>query len=162
MKKLLFVALCGLIPIAFASADDWPQFRGPQRNGISKETGLLKDWPKDGPPLAWKVTGLGGGFSAPSVAEGRIFGMSYRNGNQVLWALDEKEGKEQWATNIAPISEKVGYGVGPRCTPTVDGDLVYGLGTGGELVCLKVADGKEVWHKNLEKDFGGHFMAGWG
>jgi outer membrane protein assembly factor BamB len=162
MKKLLFVAFCGLIPIAFASADDWPQFRGPQRNGISKETGLLKEWPKDGPPLAWKVTGLGGGFSAPSVAEGHIFGMSYRGDNEIVWALNEKDGKEQWATTIAAADKKIGYQVGPRCTPTVDGDLGYALGTAGELACLKVADGTEVWHKNMEKDFGGHFMAGWG
>jgi outer membrane protein assembly factor BamB len=162
MKKLLFVALCGLLPTAFAVAADWPQFRGPDRNGISKETGLLKEWPKDGPPVAWKVSGLGGGFSAPSVAGGRIFGMSYRGDNEVVWALDEKDGKEQWAKTIAPADKKIGYQVGPRCTPTVDGDLVYALGTAGELVCLKVADGAEVWHKNMEKDFGGRFMAGWG
>jgi outer membrane protein assembly factor BamB len=162
MKKLLFVALCSLILTGFAVADDWPQFRGPQRTGISKETGLLKEWPKDGPPLAWKVSGLGGGFSAPSVAGGRIFGMSYRGDDEVVWALDEKDGKEQWATTIAPANKKIGYQVGPRCTPTVDGDLVYALGTAGELACLKVADGTQVWHKNMEKDFGGHFMAAWG
>ena len=164
MKKLPLLALCSLVVAGFAVADDWPQFRGPNRDGISKETGLLKEWPKDGPPLAWQVKGLGGGYSAPSVAAGRIFGMSYRGADEVVWALDEKDGKEQWATIIASASKNIGSPgqEGPRCTPTVDGDLVYALGTAGDLVCLKIADGTAVWHKNLEKDFGGHFMARWG
>jgi outer membrane protein assembly factor BamB len=164
MKKLPFVAFCVFVLTGFAVAADWPQFRGPDRTGISKETGLLKAWPKDGPPMAWKISGLGGGYSAPSIANGRIFGMSYRGGNEIVWTLNEKDGKEEWATTIAPASKDIGSpgNEGPRCTPTVDGDLVYALGTAGDLVCLKVADGKEVWHKNLEKDFGGRFMARWG
>jgi outer membrane protein assembly factor BamB len=145
---------------------DWPQWRGPHRDGISAETGLLKEWPKDGPPLAWKAKGLGGGYSAPAIAGGRIFGMSYRGDDEVVWALDEKDGAEKWVTRIDAASRKIGGpGQGPegsRCMPTVDGDLVYALGTAGDLVCLKTADGKEVWHKNLPKDFGGRFMANWG
>ena len=86
MKKLSIVAFCGLIVTGFAVAADWPQFRGPDRTGISQETGLLKQWPKEGPPLAWKMTGLGGGYSAPAIANGRIFGMSYRDGNEIVWA----------------------------------------------------------------------------
>jgi outer membrane protein assembly factor BamB len=144
-------------------AADWPQWRGPQRDGVSKETGLLKEWPKEGPPLAWKVKGLGGGYSGPSVAGGLLFGMSYRAGNEVVWALDEKDGKEKWATPIGPAAKNIGSPgqEGSRCTPTVDGELVYALGTDGELVCLKAADGKEVWRKNLKKDFGGRYMARW-
>src|SRR5262249_45472931 len=119
----------------------------------------------DGPPLAWKAEGLGGGFSGPSIAAGRIFSMSYRGDDEVVWALDEKTGKELWVTPIAKASRNIGGpdtgGQGSRCTPTVDGDLVYALGTQGELACLKVADGKEVWHKNLKKDFGGRYMAMW-
>jgi len=144
---------------------DWPQWRGPQRDGISKETGLLKEWPKDGPPLAWKVKGLGGGFSAPAIAGGRIFGMSYRGADEVVWALDAKDGSEKWVTRIDPAAKNIGGpGMGEegsRCMPTVDGDLVYALGTSGDLVCLKAADGKEVWHKNLKTDFGGRAMARW-
>ena len=147
-----------------AVAADWPQFRGPGRDGISKETGLLQEWPKEGPPLAWKAKGLGGGYSAPSVAGGRIFGMSYRGGDEVVWALDEKDHTEKWSKTIAPASKNIGSPgqEGPRCTPTVDGDLVYALGTAGDLVCLKVEDGSEVWHKNFKTDFGGRFMARWG
>ena len=70
---------------------DWPQWQGPDRNAVSNERGLLQEWPKDGPPLAWKVKGLGGGYSAPSVAAGRIFGMSNRGKDEVVWALSEEE-----------------------------------------------------------------------
>jgi outer membrane protein assembly factor BamB len=149
---------------ANAAAADWPQWQGPDRNSISKETGLLKEWPSDGPPLAWRIDGLGGGFSTPSVAAGRIFGMSYRDGNEVVWALSEKDGTEEWVTKIGPAEEigAAGFGAeGPRCTPTVDGDLLYALGATGRFVCLKVADGSVVWRKNLKDDFSGHSMAQW-
>src|SRR3954471_24336498 len=81
-----------------ARSDDWPQWQGPDRNAISKEKGLLQDWPKDGPPLAWKVKGLGGGYSAPSIAGGRLFGMSSREGRESVWALSEADGKTIWDT----------------------------------------------------------------
>src|SRR6186713_3583794 len=80
---------------------DWPQWQGPDRTAHSKETGLLKDWPKDGPPLAWKIKALGGGDSMPSVAAGRIYGMSHRGADEIVWALSEKDGKEIWAVRIA-------------------------------------------------------------
>jgi outer membrane protein assembly factor BamB len=134
---------------------DWPQWQGPDRTAVSKETGLLKGWPKDGPTLAWKAKGLGGGFSTPSVAAGRVFGMSYRGKDEGVWALSEKDGTELWWTRIAD-AERVDHGEGSRATPTVDGDRVYALGVSGDLVCLNAADGKEVWHKNLtSKEFGG-------
>jgi outer membrane protein assembly factor BamB len=160
----LLVAACGhAAEVADAKPKpfDWPQWQGPDRTGVSKETGLLKEWPKAGPPPAWKVKDLGGGFSTPSVSAGRIFGMSYRGGDEGVWALDEATGKELWWARIAG-AKQVGHGEGSRCTPTVDGDLVYALGTGGDLVCLNVKDGKEVWHKNLPTDFKGRMMSGWG
>src|SRR5436190_23890367 len=81
---------------------DWPQWQGADRDAHSKETGLLKEWPKEGPPLAWKVNGLGGGDSAPSFVAGRIYGMSNRGPDEYVWALSEKDGKEIWAVKIAP------------------------------------------------------------
>jgi outer membrane protein assembly factor BamB len=136
---------------------DWPQWQGPDRTAISKETGLLKEWPKAGPPLAWKIKGLGGGYSAPSIAAGRIFGMSYRGDDEVVWVLSEKDGKELWAVRVGSrASQRMPQGSeGPGCTPTVDGDRLYVLGIGGELACLQVADGKIVWQRSLPKDFGG-------
>ncbi len=167
----LLLTACGPItrdlPAAEVADDkpkpfDWPQWQGPERTAVSKETGLLKEWPKSGPPLAWTTKGLGGGYSAPSIAAGRIFGMSYRKNDEGVWALDEASGKELWWTRIADARKISPYGEGSRCTPTVDGDLLYVLGTGGELVCLSAKDGKEVWHKNLMQDFGGKYMASWG
>src|SRR3954452_24965772 len=84
-------------------ADDWPQWQGPDRNAVSRERGLLMEWPKDGPPLAWKAKGLGGGYSAPSMAAGRIFGMSNRGDDEVVWALSEKDGKTLWETRLEPV-----------------------------------------------------------
>jgi outer membrane protein assembly factor BamB len=152
-----------VLPSALAFADapgpfDWPQWQGPDRTAVSKETGLLPEWPKDGPPLLWEVKDLGGGYSTPSVAAGRIFGMSNRGTDEVVWALDEKTGKELWATRLggAYARQFMPQGKeGPGCTPTIDGDLAYALGMGGDLVCLRVADGKVVWRKSLPADFGG-------
>ncbi|MCI0464416.1 MAG: PQQ-like beta-propeller repeat protein [Gemmataceae bacterium] len=134
---------------------DWPQWQGPQRDNRSPETGLLRSWPKDGPPLVWQAKGLGGGYSTPSIAAGRLFGMSYRQDDEVVWALDERTGKELWAVRIASANRTVDYHEGSRCTPTVDGERLYALGVSGDLVCLLVEDGKELWSKNLIKDFGG-------
>lgn len=150
------LCLAFLLPAA-AGAADWPQWQGPDRNAISKETGLLKEWPKDGPKLAWTAKKLGGGDSAPSVAGGKLFGMSNRGDDEVVWALDEKDGKELWVTKIGPaFQQRVPQSKeGPGCTPAVDGDKVYALGVGGELVCLNVKDGKPVWQVNYAKEFGG-------
>jgi outer membrane protein assembly factor BamB len=142
-----------------AGAHDWPQWRGVHRTAISSETGLLKEWSKDGPPLAWKTTGLGAGYSEVSVAKGRIFTMGERRDpkNQkgpeetFVIALDEAKGKEIWSTRI---SANHGDG-GPRSTPTVDGDRVYALSPQGDLLCLDAATGKRRWGKSLAKDFGG-------
>jgi outer membrane protein assembly factor BamB len=150
---LLGTVACADQPGAF----DWPQWQGPDRNAVSKESGLLKEWPKEGPPLAWKVSGLGGGYSAPSVAGGQLFGMSNRGDEEFVWALSEKDGKELWATPLGPAFRQgpPQGSEGTGCTPTVDGDRLYVLGLGGTLACLQVADGKIVWQRSLTRDFGG-------
>src|SRR3974390_3117175 len=88
---------------AFAASPesfDWPQWQGPQRNAGPQESGLLQQWPKDGPPLAWKIKGLGGGYSGPSIAAGRIFGMSNRGNDELVWALSEKDGTTLWEKRL--------------------------------------------------------------
>jgi alcohol dehydrogenase (cytochrome c) len=155
-----FAVLIVLSASAFAASPesfDWPQWQGPDRNAISKERGLLKEWPKDGPPLAWKTKELGGGYSAPSIAAGRIFGMSNRGDDEVVWALSEADGKELWATRLGPACREGGpQGIeGPGCTPTVDGDRLYVEGLGGALACLQARDGKIIWRRSLTEDFGG-------
>lgn len=140
---------------------DWPQWRGPDRTGVSRETGLLKSWPAGGPTLLWKATDLGGGYSTPSIAGGRIFGMGYRGDDEVVWSLEAATGKEAWSTRLAQGNTDVGYGDGSRCTPTIDGAWAYALGVSGDLVCLEAGSGKLRWRKNLVSDFGGR-VPGWG
>lgn len=158
-RRVLAVAasVVPLLAVPAVRADDWPQWQGPERNSVSKETGLLKEWPKEGPPLAWKVKGLGGGFSSPSITAGKIYGMSVRGDNQVVWALDESDGKELWVVPVGLVNRSgMRQGVeGPGCTPTVDGDRLYVVGSGGEVTCLQTADGKQVWQKSFTRDFGG-------
>jgi outer membrane protein assembly factor BamB len=152
--------LCGALGcalVAGAAAADWPQWQGPDRNGMSKETGLLQEWPKAGPPLAWKIKTLGGGDSAPAIAAGKIYGMSNRGDDEIVWALSEKDGSEVWVTPLgAALQPRMPQSKeGPSCTPTVEKDRLYVIGMGGEIACLQTADGKIVWHRSFTKDFGG-------
>lgn len=142
-----------------AVSPEWPQWRGPNRDGIAKESGLLTQWPENGPPLAWKASGLGGGLSSLAIAGGRIFTLGDRQGSQQVVAMNLADGKLVWTAKVGPPWEDE-YG-GPRGTPTVDGDRVYALGTEGDLVCVETATGKEVWRKNLARDFGGRMMSVW-
>ena len=107
--------------------------------------------------MAWKITGLGGGDSTPSISGGRIYGMSHRGEDEVVWALSEKDGKELWAARIGPAFTTSWHQSkeGPSATPTVDGDRLYVMGLAGNLVCLHAADGKVVWQRSLMSDFGG-------
>jgi outer membrane protein assembly factor BamB len=143
---------------ASAATFDWPQWQGPDRTAISAETGLLREWPADGPPLKWRIEKLGGGYGAPAISGGRIYGMSRRGDQEVVWALSETDGKELWSTPIGtPPEGGMQQGIeGPGCTPTVDGERMYVLGYAGDLACLNTADGKVVWKRSLTKDFGGH------
>jgi len=156
-RKALINALCWTILLSCARADDWPQWQGPDRNAISKERGLLKEWPKNGPPIAWRVQGLGGGDSAPAIAAGRIFGMSNRGEDEVVWALSEKDGEEIWVSRLGPaVKQQASQSKeGPACTPTVDGERLYVEGLGGDVACLQVKDGKILWQRSLTRDFGG-------
>lgn len=138
-------------------AEDWPQWQGPDRNAVSKEKGLLQQWPEAGPPLAWRVDGLGGGDSAPAVAGGRLFGMSNRDGKEIVWARSETDGKEIWASPLGDATEQrmPQSKEGPGCTPSVDGSRLYVIGMSGRVACLNSDDGKVVWQRSLIDDFGG-------
>jgi outer membrane protein assembly factor BamB len=155
------LALVGILAVsalpALCGQFDWPQWQGPDRTARSKETGLLQEWPKEGPPLTWKTKGLGGGDSTPSVADGRIFGMSDRGADEFVWALSENDGKELWAVRIAPAHEQnwPQSKEGPSCTPTVDGERIYVMGLAGNVECLQATDGKVIWQRSLMTDFGG-------
>jgi outer membrane protein assembly factor BamB len=139
---------------------DWPQWRGPERRNQSPETNLLRQWPKDGPPLAWKIDDLGQGFSSVTVTGGRIYTMGDSGADSFVRCLDEKDGRIIWSVKIGRAGESGGY-PGPRSTPTIEGGQVYALGREGELVCLDAKDGNEVWRKHLRNDLGGK-VPGWG
>ena len=156
IKTTLTVIVLTMVA-ASSLAADWPQWQGPNRDGKSADTGLLKEWPSDGPPLGWKIDKLGGGDSAPAIADGRIFGMGNRGDDEIVWALSEKDGKELWVTRLGPaLAQRASQGKeGPACTPTVDGERLYVEGLAGNVVCLQAEDGKIVWQRSLAEDFGG-------
>ena len=136
------------------SIDDWPQWRGPNRDGRSAETGLLKAWPAGGPPLAWRATGAGEGYSSFAIAGGRLFTLGAREGNEYLVAYDVASGKRLWEAANGRRFEN-DRGSGPRGTPTVDGDRVYAFGASGDLSAVDAASGKVAWKVNVLSKFGG-------
>ena len=155
----LTAAVCLVIsvpPATAAASTGWSQWRGPNRDGVSPEAGLLKKWPDGGPKLLWSVKGLGRGFSSVAISNGRGFVMGGRGDNQVVAAIDLATQKELWS---AVVSAKEGE---PRCTPTVVDGLVYAVSYDGEVLCCQASDGKAVWKKSFQKDFGQPGEPGWG
>jgi outer membrane protein assembly factor BamB len=138
-----------------ARAADWPGFRGPNRDGVCTETGLLKEWPADGPKQVWAAKGLGLGFGAPSVADGKIFGVGKRDGKDGVWALKEGDGSELWFTPFADAARVAAQTNGPSSTPTYHKGKVLAVSAGGTLACLDAAHGGVLWTKNYHDDFGG-------
>jgi outer membrane protein assembly factor BamB len=131
---------------------EWHQWRGPNRDGRSTETGLLKSWPAQGPPLAWHATGAGVGFSSFSSADGRLYTLGDRGDTGFVIAFDSATGKGLWETPNGR-SYYNSYGNGQRGTPTIDGDRLYALGATGDLACLDAATGRVIWHKDLVREY---------
>ncbi len=151
----LALLVCGIGSLTQAA--DWPQWQGPERNAISREKGLLKEWAPQGPQLSWRIQGLGGGDSAPAIADGRLIGLSHRATGEVVWALSEKDGKELWVTALGDATQQrmPQSKEGPGGTPTIDGDRVYVIGMSGTLACLNAKSGEIVWKRSFAQDFGG-------
>ena len=154
-------ACCLLICVgagALVDAADWPQWRGPLRDGVSQESGLLVEWPKEGPKLLWQVADIGNGYATPTVVGRRLFLLSNRGmENEFVQALSIEDGKQLWSTrfgNVGNPDQSPSYPMA-RSTPTVDGDRLYALSSDGDLACLETATGKALWRKNLKSDFGG-------
>jgi outer membrane protein assembly factor BamB len=159
--RIIALIIGGAVPTV-VQADDWPQFRGPQRDGVSRETGLRKEWPKDGPPLLWTSDQLGLGYSGPAVVGDRLYICCGRGDAEYLVAFDLKNvaggsPKEIWAAKIGPLFQWKGnsWNKGPNASPTVADGLVYALGGFGDLICVDAASGKEQWRKNLPREFAG-------
>jgi len=155
-SAILFTAAAA-IGAQCAHGADWPQWRGPNRDGVSQETGLLAQWPENGPPLAWRVDDLGEGYSTPSVIGDRLYVMSNKGeADEFVEARAVKDGSQLWSVRVGNVGANQGPQYpGARSTPTVDGQLLYALGSDGDLACLERATGKIRWSKNMKTDFGG-------
>lgn len=162
MKKTPLAPLvtAGVLLSSFAFAADWPCWRGPSHDGISKETGWLDQWPRQGPTIAWKAS-VGVGFSALAVADGRLFTLGNQDNVDTVFGFDAVTGKKLWSHSYeSSLDDKLFEG-GPTATPTIDGDRVFTLSRWGDLFCFEAAGGKIVWSKNVQKETGVR-IPGWG
>jgi len=155
------LALLALLCISAGPAEntDWSQFRGPNRDGVSPDSGLLKAWPASGPALAWKATGLGEGFSSVTIHKDRIYTQGDVGGGSSLHCLNLADGKSAWSVKVGGSGGNRSNG--PRSTPSTDGTIVVALGQRGELVCVDAETGKQKWQKHLERDLGGSLPKWW-
>jgi outer membrane protein assembly factor BamB len=147
------IAFSAVTLSALAAGSDWPQWRGSDRTDVSKETGLLKSWPADGPKRLWLFENAGQGYSGPAIAKGNYYTIGTRDGSEILVVLNANTGKELWTAKLGSILDN-GWGGGPRGTPTVDGDRVYALSGPGDLVCVNATTGKILWQTTM-KSLGG-------
>ncbi len=143
-------AIC--LPLSFVllstAAAEWNQWRGPNRDGKSLESGLLQEWPADGPEKIWEVDSLGAGYSSLAAGDGMLITQGAKDGKQFLIALDAETGETLWKRFHGKMYSNR-RGDGPRGTPTVEGDRVYALGGDGNLICADSASGARIWEKNL-------------
>ncbi|QDU81684.1 outer membrane biogenesis protein BamB [Polystyrenella longa] len=166
-QRLVFwLFACSLI-LTFAiaadslQAEDWPQWRGPSRDGISNETGLNFNWEQNPPKLLWKTEGLGNGYASVAVVGDRIYTTSNGEVSQALLAIDANTHQRLWASKMTDHVPKHGYD-GSRCTPAVDGDYLYVIPSNGKIICMKTADGEIVWEKDFAEEWDGKMMSSWG
>lgn len=156
---LLLLGFLLILPPGLA-AEDWPQWRGIQRTGISPETGLLKSWPKEGPKLLWQIKDAGTGYSGPAIVGDQLYTLGLRGETEFVLCYSLKDQKEVWKFANGSAYRN-SFGDGPRSTPTVNGDRLYALGANGDLCCLETATGKQIWKKNILQEFEGQNIT-WG
>lgn len=162
LSSIVVLSLLAMMPLTVgqtAADAEWPQWRGPLRNGISQETGLLKQWPTNGPTTLWAISNLGEGFGSLAVKAERIYVQGTSETASAVFCLNQADGKTIWSTSLGPML-KQDRGNGPRSTPTLDGDRLYVLTENGDLACLRQRDGSAVWRKNILKEYGGE-NPGW-
>ena len=151
-------------PRPFSGGEDWPNFLGPRRNGISPEVGLLTDWPAEGPPILWERE-VGEGYGAPVTADGRLVIIHRIDDEEVVECVDALDGSKVFWTHAYPTNyvDQYGYNGGPRSSPTIEGDRVYTFGAEGVLTCVDFETGDRVWQRLVNEEYGvrqGFFGAG--
>ena len=150
-RFVLLLSISTILIFSFGQTsygEDWAQWRGPNRDAKSNETGLLENWPEDGPPLAWKATGVGGGYSSVAITNGRIFTMGDLDDGSYVIVLDETDGSPIWKTRIGEAGGHKRY-PGPRGTPTIDNGDVFVLNQYADVVCLDAESGKTKWYRKF-------------
>ncbi len=152
-SSIVGVVLLAVLAPGLSLADDWSQWRGPDRSGLSRESGLADTWPEGGPPVVWKAEGLGEGYGAVAVVGDRVYVQGTRGTDSVVFALDAADGSEIWSVVLGKRLEQ-DKGNGPRSTPTVVGDEIYVLNGMGELARLNAGDGSTRWQLNILERFG--------
>src|SRR5581483_9513255 len=158
---ILFIGIPMLLPCPAARAADWFRWRGPDLNGISKETGWLAKWPDEGPKQLWKAS-VGTGFSSMSVSHGHLYTMGNDGKDtDTVFCFDAVTGADVWKYSYPCALDPKFYEGGTSSTPIVDGDRVYTLSRKGDLFCLNAANGHVVWSKNVHSDFGNEIPT-WG
>lgn len=162
MKTRLLLAAAAFVLCHSARADDWPQYRGPDRSGVSKEKGLLQTWPEGGPKLLWTYRNAGVGFSGPAIVGDTLYTMGGFDDTEYVVAIDLKTRKELWRAKVGKLFSYRRWGDGPRGTPTVHGNHLYAIGGQGNLVCVDVSNGAEVWRKSFVNELGGELMVSQG
>jgi outer membrane protein assembly factor BamB len=160
MKFFILTTLFFLTSIFSLLAHDWPSWRGEQRDGVSKETGLLQEWPSSGPNKLWISDQAGLGYSGFTIQDGILFTMGAFDKSEYLLAFNANSGKKIWSLKVGELLTN-GWGDGPRMSPSISGNKVYALGGKGNLVCVDVKSGKKLWQKSLVQDLGGK-VPGWG
>ena len=151
------VAAVGTVAVAIGESGptmDWPQWRGPDRNGLSTESALLTEWPANGPPVVWSASELGAGYGSVAIHDERLYVQGLRGSESTVFSLSLDNGDVLWSRAVGPGANNY-EGSGPRGTPTVDGDRLYVLTERGDLACLRADDGTVLWQRNILDDFGG-------
>lgn len=159
-SRVLVATLLLALGASLSPADDWPQWRGPNRDGKSVETGISKDWTATPPKHLWTVEGMGRGFASLAVTGGRIYTTGNIGRSQAVVCADAYTGNTVWTTPITEGTPRHDY-EGSRGTPTIDGDRLYAVSSDGGIACLSIADGSIVWRRSFN-EFGGRMMSGWG
>lgn len=149
------------LPAASLRGDDWPQWRGPNRDGKSAESGLLPNWQDKAPALQWTVEGMGRGYASLAIVDGRAYTTGNFEDGQGVVAVDTSTGDVIWRRTITDAVPQHSY-EGSRCTPTVDGENLYVVTSDGQIACLKKEDGTIVWKRSLRDDWQGRMMSNWG
>ena len=164
MRRIIFPLYIVMVAVSFVGvttplhADDWPEWRGQGRHGVWRESGILTTFPSEGLKVLWR-TPVNTGFSGPAVADGRVFVTDFLEerqlrGTERALALDEESGAILWTHEWPAAYAGIMWPVGPRATPTVDGDRIYVLGVNGKLFCLDVTTGTVIWQRDYIADFG--------